>query len=161
MSIISLIAAVDRQYALGKDNHLLCHLPADLKYFKTLTLGKPVIMGHKTFLSIGKPLPHRRNIVLSRTTSLITGVEVMPSLSAALTATSHTSEVMIIGGANVYIQALHYATTIYLTIIDHVFDADIYFPILDPQLWSCVHQTYHPANIDNNYAMTFCKFARY
>jgi dihydrofolate reductase len=157
---VSLIAAVDSNYGLGKNNQLLCHLPADLQHFKALTLGKPIIMGRKTFASIGKPLPRRRNIILSRTAQTIPGVEVVTSLLQALSLTESDSEVMIIGGADVYQQALPYASRVYLTAIEHHFEADVFFPKLDLKEWHCVSQSYRPADEKNAYGMWFYDYQR-
>src|SRR6187397_1543492 len=97
---ISLIAAVDEQFGLGRNNALLCHLPADLQHFKTITMGKPIIMGRKTFDSIGKPLPGRMNIVLTRDTNYRRdGVTVVHDADAALRAAGAVPEIMVIGGA--------------------------------------------------------------
>lgn len=99
MTTISLIAAIDESGGLGINNQLLCHLPADLQHFKSITMGKPIIMGRKTFDSIGKPLPGRLNIVLSRSLSFIDGVHVLDSLEKAIEYTAGHDEIMIIGGA--------------------------------------------------------------
>ena len=116
---LSLIAAVSSNRVIGNNNRLPWHLPADLKHFKNLTLGKPVIMGRKTFDSIGKPLPNRRNIVISRDKNLvIAGCEIFYSIDSALQAVSSEPEVMIIGGANLYAQTIARADQLYLTIID-------------------------------------------
>lgn len=158
MTIISLVAAVDQQYGLGKNNQLLCHLPADLQHFKALTIDHSVIMGRKTFASIGKPLPYRRNIVLSRNNQRILGVEIKSSLEAALDATSTENEVMIIGGADVYQQALPLASRIYLTIIEHTFDADRFFPTIDKTHWQCIEEIARVADEKNPYSIRFCCF---
>lgn len=160
MTIISLIAALDEQYGLGKDNRLLCHLPADLKHFKTLTLGKPIIMGWNTYVSIGKPLPERRNIVLSRNQRQIKGVEVAGSLTEALSLVANLPEVMIIGGASLYKQSLSIASKIYLTFIHHQFEADVFFPKLDKSLWHCIETKFRARDEKNNYDMTFCNYER-
>ncbi|WP_019215976.1 dihydrofolate reductase [Legionella tunisiensis] len=137
MTIISLIAAVDENRGLGKDNHLLCHLPADLKHFKTVTMGKPIIMGRNTYDSIGKPLPGRLNIVLSRQNLSLEGVAVVDSLTKALALVKNVPDVMIIGGATVYEQSLDLASQVYLTVIHHQFDADVFFPTLSKTDWQC------------------------
>ncbi|KTD19944.1 dihydrofolate reductase [Legionella londiniensis] len=160
MSIISLIAAVDKNFALGKDNQLLCHLPSDLRHFKLLTLGKPVIMGRKTFFSIGKPLPERHNIVISKTMHQIEGMSVVSSLSEALAVGGYASEIMIIGGEKVFAEALPLADRLYLTHIHHQFDADVFFPSFNIQHWQCVEKTYHSSDEQNQYAMTFCTYHR-
>ncbi|ARG98540.1 dihydrofolate reductase [Legionella micdadei] len=160
MTKISLIAAVDEQNGLGKDNELLCHLPADLQHFKSITMGKPVIMGRKTYESIGKPLPGRQNIVLSRHKIAIDGVQVVDTLAKALALTTEAPEIMIIGGATVYEQALPYASKIYLTIIHHQFAADVFFPELDQSIWRCDETTFRERDHKNKYDLTFCRFNR-
>jgi dihydrofolate reductase len=168
MTRVSLIAIVDQQNGLGKDNQLLCHLPADLAHFKALTLGKPIIMGRKTFESLGKPLPGRRNIVLSRHHLEFDGVEVCDSIQAAMKLISTkvvfeeklTEEVMVIGGAQVYQDALALADRIYLTRIEYQFIADVFFPQLDERSWQCVSQTYRAPDEKNPYALSFCQYER-
>jgi dihydrofolate reductase len=160
MTIISLIAAVDEQNGLGKDNHLLCHLPADLSHFKTLTMGKPIIMGRKTYDSIGKPLPGRLNIVLSRRELAIEGIQIADSLSKALALVPEAKEVMIIGGATVFAQALPLASRIYLTLIHHHFAADVFFPQLDESVWQCVKGVFREHDAKNSYDMTFYYYER-
>jgi len=159
--ILSLIAAVSQNFGLGKNNQLLCHLPADLAYFKSITMHKPIIMGHKTFASIGKPLPGRLNIVLSHQPQLyVSGVSVFNSLSAALQQVSDVEEVMIIGGAQLFSIALPYAQKIYLTHIHHEFDADVFFPTLLATQWHCVHKVLRQHDKNNAYDLTFCHYVK-
>ncbi|MGQ3890677.1 dihydrofolate reductase [Legionella sp. CNM-4043-24] len=160
MSTISLIAAVDRQYALGKNNQLLCHLPADLKFFKQTTLGKPVIMGRNTFESIGRPLPNRQNIVVSRSMPTIAGIEHATGIEDALQKAGEAPEIMIIGGASIYEQTLPLADRIYLTIIDNEFEADVFFPLVDWSNWDCTQKEFRPSDEVNTYNITFCTFQR-
>ncbi|HHF7345679.1 TPA: dihydrofolate reductase [Legionella feeleii] len=160
MTIISLVAAVDENRGLGKDNQLLCHLPADLKHFKTLTMGKPIIMGRNTYDSIGKPLPGRLNIILSRKKLSLEGVEVVDSLAKALALVKNTPEVMIIGGATVYEQALSLASQVYLTVIHHQFDADVFFPAISKTDWQCKEAVFQQHDEKNNYDMTFYRYER-
>lgn len=155
MPIISLIAAIDENYGLGQDNHLLCHLPADLKHFKAVTMGKPIIMGKKTFDSIGKPLPGRLNIVLSKHTQSIVGVESADSLEKAIKLAEDAAEIMIIGGATVYEQALPLASRVYLTQIHHTFTADVFFPKLDKAIWQPKEAIFAPRDEKNKFDMTF------
>lgn len=155
MSTINLIAAVDEHYGLGLNNELLCHLPADLKYFKALTLGHPIIMGRKTFESIGRPLPGRRNIVLSKTVQSIPQVETASTLAQALALLGDTEEVFIIGGAAVFQEALNLADRIYLTRIHHQFKADVFFPKLAEKDWQCISATFQAKDDKNPYDMTF------
>ena len=128
-SLISLIAAVDRQGGIGKNNPLLVRLPEDLRHFKRTTLGCPLIMGRKTWDSIGRPLPGRRSIVLTRDPAWhASGAEPAASLAAALALAGAAPKVFIIGGAEVYTQALEYADELALTEIDATFEADVFFP---------------------------------
>ena|SRR3990167_2958534 len=160
MAVVSLVVVVDLKNGLGKNNQLLCHLPADLEHFKAVTWGKPIIMGRNTFLSIGKPLPGRRNIVLSRKAAAIAGVEVFSALSDALEATAADDEVMVIGGGQVFQEALPDASRIYLTRIEHQFDADVFFPKLDEKLWVSVRQVHRLPDENNPYALWFCEYER-
>ncbi len=125
-----LIAAVARHGAIGKNNQLLAHLPGDLPRFKRLTMGHPVVMGRKTWDSIGRPLPGRRNIVITRNPDWsAAGAERAPSLAAALALAGPVERVCVIGGADIYALALPLADELLLTEIDADFDADAFFPI--------------------------------
>lgn len=160
MSIISIIVAIDENRGMGKDNQLLCHLPADLQHFKTLTLGKPIIMGRKTFDSIGKPLPGRLNIVLSNQLLHIDGVAVVASLNDALEQAALQPEIMVIGGARVFEEALPLANRIYLTVIHHQFEADVFFPKLDMSVWALIGEHGFSQDDKNRYDMTFYHYER-
>ena len=160
MTKISLIAAVDENFGLGINNKLLCHLPADLKHFKEITFGKPVIMGRKTFVSIGRPLPGRQNIVLTSHRDTIAGVEIAHSLEEAFQLASHVNEIMIIGGEQIFRESLALANHIYLTVIHHQFTADVYFPELNASIWHRVDSEFRPADEKNMYDMTFCQYQR-
>lgn len=130
---ISLIVAMDEQGGIGKNNGLLCHLPADLKYFKAKTLHKPIVMGRKTYESIGRPLPQRENIVLSRTLEPCPGIRVEHSIETILSAAF--PEIMVIGGAEIFNLFMPYVTQMYITRIHHVFEADVFFPAIDETKW--------------------------
>lgn len=160
MSQISIIAACDEAMGLGADNKLLCHLPADLHYFKSMTLGKPIIMGRATYDAIGRPLPQRLNVVLSKQTAKIEGVLLYDSIENAIAALSEHPEIMIIGGASIYQQTLHMATHLYITHIHHLFAADVFFPPIDPKIWTCTAQKFHPRDEKNPYDMTFTCYER-
>lgn len=160
MSLISLIAAIDEQGGLGQNNKLLCHLPADLQHFKKVTTGKPIIMGRKTYESIGRPLPNRTNIVISRSTHEIEGVEVFNSLAKAIEAHSEAVELMIIGGAEIFTQTMVLADRLYLTKIHHQFEADVFFPHIDEKNWRLTNTTYRAKDLSNEYDMTFQVFER-
>jgi dihydrofolate reductase len=128
--IISIIAALSKNHVIGINNQLPWRIPADLKHFKTVTMGHPVIMGRKTFESIGKPLPGRKNIVLSRGDFKAEGIEVVKTLDQAIEKVKmeNTDEVFIIGGAQIYEQAMSKAQRLYLTLIDKEIEGDAYFP---------------------------------
>lgn len=129
MSTLSLIAAVARNGAIGKNNALLWRLPEDLQFFKRTTLGCPVIMGRKTYDSIGRPLPGRRNIVVTRNLDWsATGVEAAHSLEAALAMVADAPKVFVIGGAQLYEQALPMANELVLTEVDADYEGDTFFP---------------------------------
>ena len=147
---------MDRNGLIGKNNQLPWHLPADLKHFKQVTMGKPVIMGRKTFESIGKPLPGRVNIVLtSRTMYQSPGCIVANSLDAAIEAAGPVSEVMIIGGAALYKDALPRVDRIYLTEVQAELEGDTWFPSLNESEWVVVQQTEHSADETNPYGYVF------
>jgi len=136
--MIAIIAAIDKNNALGFKNRLLFYLPDDLKRFKALTTGHTVVMGRKTFDSLPKgALPNRRNIVLSRSTRLeLPGAEVYASLEEALQHCADDEQVFIMGGASVYKQAMPLADRLYMTEIDaEAAEADVYFPAIDHELW--------------------------
>ncbi|GHU95389.1 dihydrofolate reductase [Bacteroidia bacterium] len=133
---ISLVVAMAHRHAIGNNNQLLCRIPEDLAHFKRLTTGHSVVMGRRTFESIGHPLPHRNNIVISRTQAAWQGVQVFPNLTQAFAALHHEEEVFVIGGAMLYKAALPFAHRIYATLIDADFDADAFFPTLDLTEWT-------------------------
>ncbi|GGG13955.1 dihydrofolate reductase [Lysinibacillus alkalisoli] len=127
--MISLIVAHDNNRVIGHQNKMPWHLPGDLQYFKKQTLGKPVIMGRKTFESIGKPLPERRNIVITRDKFYdAEGVALASSLEEALKLAGNVDEIMVIGGEQIFTQALPLAERIYVTKINHEFEGDTHFP---------------------------------
>lgn len=133
---IFLIAAVARNHAIGLDNKLLWRLPEDLKRFKALTLGHPILMGRKTFESLGRPLPGRRNVVVSRNPDCsFEGAEVFSSLDAAITACAGAEKLFVIGGAEIYQQALALADVLDLTEVDDAPAGDAFFPEVDRQQW--------------------------
>jgi dihydrofolate reductase len=135
--MISIIAAVAKNGVIGKDNKLIWKLPADLQRFKEITTGHTVIMGRKTFESIGRALPNRRNIVITRQPEYkaVEGVEVSTSLEQAIARLQGEPEVFIIGGGELYRQAIAFADRIYLTRIDQDFEGDVSFPYMDPGKW--------------------------
>lgn len=128
---VSLVAAMAKNRVIGKDNQMPWRMPSDLQYFKKITLGKPVVMGRKTFESIGRPLPGRKNIVITRASSYQPeGVEVVSSPEAALLAAGQVEEVMIIGGGQIYQHFMPLATDLHLTFIEAEPEGDAYFPEL-------------------------------
>lgn len=158
---IILIAAMARDRVIGKDNQLPWHLPADLRHFKRLTLGKPVIMGRSTHESIGRPLPGRLNIVVTRDRGLqIEGCTVVHDLDAALDAAGDAGEVMVIGGQKLFEQFLPRADRLELTIIDARFDGDTYFPEYSMQEWEEVAREEHEADERNGHPYTFVSLVR-
>ncbi|HLW50816.1 MAG TPA: dihydrofolate reductase [Sphingobacteriaceae bacterium] len=156
MTKISIIVATSENHGIGKNNQLLWHLPNDLKFFKKITSGHTIIMGRKTFESIGRPLPNRRNIVITRQKGLIAdGVETAASISEALKLTSGEPEVFIIGGAEIYRQTLDHADRIYLTKVSVQLDADAFFPLIDPKQWQIIAQEDHAADEKHAYSYSF------
>jgi dihydrofolate reductase len=155
---ITLIAAMDRARAIGRGNAMPWHLSDDLKRFKALTLGKPIVMGRKTFESIGRPLPKRRNIVLTRDQNFhADGVEVIHSLEAGLVnleSSDLEGEVMITGGGEVYSLALPLAHKMHLTFVDTLVEgADAFFPAWSPAQWRETVREFH--GIDERHALEF------
>lgn len=160
-NMISLIAALANNHAIGKDNQLPWHLPADLKHFKQLTLDKPIIMGRKTFDSIGRPLPKRRNIIVTRQTQYhVDGCEVFTTIEAALKATANEPETMIIGGATIYQQTLAYADRLYLTLVDTELEGDAFFPQWNDHEWQVLDKIEHQQDDKNNFNYTFITLER-
>jgi dihydrofolate reductase len=155
MTTISLIAAIDETGGLGFNNQLLCHLPADLQHFKAITMGKPIIMGRKTYESIGKPLPGRLNIVLSHSSLKIPGVLSVSSIEEALNYTKEYPEIMIIGGDRVFTETINLAKRLHITRIHHQFIADVFFPTINEQEWHCVLEEFRPRDEKNQYDITF------
>jgi dihydrofolate reductase len=158
---ISLIAALDRNRAIGRDGAMPWHLSDDLRRFKALTLGKPVLMGRKTALAIGRPLPGRPNLVLTRSGTVpFAGQVAVPSLDEAI-ARARGDELMVIGGGEVYVLALPVANRMYLTEIDTATpDADTFFPAFDPGQWREVAREHHPVDARHPLAFDFVDYAR-
>ncbi|MHC4996268.1 MAG: dihydrofolate reductase [Planctomycetota bacterium] len=158
---ISLIAAISNNRVIGADNDLPWRLPADLRYFMRTTSGHAVIMGRKTFDSIQKPLPNRRNIVVSRDPDLaIEGAETVTSLDDALALLAGEDESFICGGEQIYRLALPLADRIYLTHIDTEAEGDAFFPEFDESLFEIVHDEPHEPNEDNTLAYRFVVYQR-
>ncbi|ACY83444.1 type 3 dihydrofolate reductase [Edwardsiella piscicida] len=153
--IISLIAALSADRVIGLDNAMPWHLPADLAWFKRNTLAKPVIMGRKTYESIGRPLPGRHNIVISRRAGCDDRVTWVTTPQAALEAAAEAQEVMIIGGGSIYSQFLPQASRLYLTHVDADVAGDTYFPDYAPDEWQTCFSEFHDADSDNSHAYCF------
>jgi len=161
--IISLIAVLGKNNEIGKGNELLCRLPSDLKRFKAITSGHTVIMGRKTFESLPKgPLPNRRNIIISRNPQfVIEGSEVYSSLDYAFLKCINEPEVFIIGGAQIYAQALPVADKLYITRIHAAFpEADVFFPLIDRNKWKETGRETFSADEKNPYPFTFLEYER-
>lgn len=161
--MIAIIAAIDRNNALGFNNKLLFYLPNDLKRFKALTTGHTVVMGRKTFDSLPKgALPNRRNIVLSRSTRLtLPGAEVYTSLEEALKHCASDEDVFIMGGASVYKQAMAMADKLYITEIDAKAEqADVYFPTIDHTMWHEIIRDDHRADDRHPYNYSFVDYEK-
>jgi dihydrofolate reductase len=159
--IISMVVAISENNAIGKDNQLLWHLPADLKHFKQLTSGHTIIMGRKTYDSIGKPLPNRRNIVITRNTDLqLNGAEVTHHLEDALNRCKDEKEVFIIGGAEIFKQSINLTHKIYLTRVHEIYGADTFFPEIEPSHWLETDLEQHPPDEKNTVAYTFSTLTR-
>ncbi len=137
--MISLIAAVSKNRVIGDSNKLIWHLPADLKRFKELTVGHSIVMGRKTYESIGRPLPNRRNIIITRDENYtVQDCEIVNSIEEALLITNN--DCFIIGGGEIYKQTVTLANKIYLTLIDSDFAGDTYFPDIDQKWFVCEEQ---------------------
>ena len=160
MSLISLIAAVDEEGGLGFQNQLLCHLPADLAYFKKNTLGKPVIMGRGTYESIGKPLPNRPNFILTHAAVCIPGATVVHSLEQALRLNKDAAEIMIIGGVDIYTRAMPITDRLEITEVHARIEGDTRFPPIDAVLWRETGRTRHAAGADDTSDYSYVTYCR-
>lgn len=158
---ISLIAALDHRFAIGRDNQLPWRLPDDLKRFKALTLGRPILMGRKTAQALGRPLPGRRNLVLSRSGQMpFEGMQAVPSVEAAVEIADGES-LMVIGGGEIYALCLPLAATMHLTHVDTVTaGADAFFPAFDQQDWNVVGRQAHALDARHEYAFEFVDYVR-
>jgi len=151
----TIVVAISENNAIGKDNQLLWYLPADLKHFKNITTGHTVIMGRKTFDSVGRPLPNRRNIIITRHVMHIEGCELVSSIDAALALCADEEEVFIVGGAEIYRQSIDLTDRIYLTIVHQKFDADTFFPEIDYDEWMETEREDHQPDEKNKLAYSF------
>lgn len=162
MTQLSMIVATADNRIIGNNNQMPWHLPADLAYFKKITLGKPIIMGRKTFESIGRPLPGRRNIVISRDSDYVaTGVESVTSVEDALALVNGVDEIMVIGGGAIYKHCMPFATRLYVTHIKASIDGDTQFPEFDAELeWEKTSSELFNANDKNDYDLDFSVYQR-
>ncbi|REA57916.1 dihydrofolate reductase [Dyadobacter luteus] len=161
--LISIIVAVSENGVIGKDNQLIWRLPNDLKRFKALTLGHPMIMGRKTFESIGKPLPGRTSIVITRNQDFkADGILVVHSLEEALTEARkiEQQEVFIIGGGELYKQALPITDKLYITEVETVTNGDTFFEISNPEQWEEIERTVHQADDRHIFSFNFVNYSK-
>ncbi len=161
--MISLIWAMDNNRLIGANNHMpwgISDIPADMAWFRQHTLGKPVLMGRKTYESIGKPLPQRRNIILSRQQGLtIEGCEVIHDIQDAMDMFKN-EELMVMGGAEVYALAAPFAEKLYITQIEHTFEGDAWFPKMNMGDWTQQHLENHAPDEKNKHAYQFEIYTR-
>lgn len=158
---LSIIAAMSDNRVIGRDNALPWRMPADLARFKRLTLGKPIVMGRKTWESLPGLLPHRTHVVLSHDCVYrAEGAEVVHSLSDAIALVGDVAEIMVIGGANLYAQALPLASRMYLTLVDGEFEGDALFPAYDSLEWEETSRERHAADARNPHACSFLTLKR-
>jgi len=159
--MISLIVAVSANGVIGRGGELPWHLSDDLKRFKQLTLGKPIVMGRKTFESIGRALPGRQNIVLTKQSEFVAdGCDVVPTVDAAIAMAGDADEVIVIGGGEIYELFLPLAERIYMTRVHVDIDGDARFPQLDASQWQEISHSDHSAGESNDYAFTISVLER-
>jgi dihydrofolate reductase len=158
--IISNVVVVDANLGIGKNNQLLVHFPADLKHFKRITSGHTVIMGRKTYESMGKALPNRHNVVITRQKDyVLTDAEVKHSLQEALDSCKIENEVFVVGGAEIFKESLPLSDKIYLTRIHKSFDADTFFPEID-ETWKEAEREDHQEDEKNPFSYSFITYVR-
>lgn len=162
MNNLSIIVAITKDFAIGKDNDLLVHIPGDLKRFKEITTGHSIIMGRKTLLSLPKwPLPNRRNIVLtSDKNAKFEGCEVVHSIQEAIDAVKGEDEAFVIGGGKIYEQFYAIANKLYLTIVEKTIDADVYFPAIDWKQWKETERKDFKAGEKADFAFSYVTLQR-
>jgi len=160
-TLISIVVAADERNAIGRQGGLPWHLPNDLKHFKALTLGKPILMGRKTWDSIGRPLPGRRSIIITRQPGLvIEAATVVSSLDQALAAAGDVPEACVIGGADIFSLALPRTDIVHLTRVHATCEADTFLPALEPGVWAEVVREDHAADERHQYAYSFVELRR-
>ena len=159
--MIILIAAVAENNALGKNNDLLWHLPKDFKRFKEITSGHHIIMGRKTFESFPKPLPNRTHIIITRQKEYFCdGCIVVQDLEKAIALCPKNEDIFVIGGGEIYSQSIDLADQLDITRVHHSFEADVYFPEIDPEIWELTSEVFNPKDEKHLYDYTFQTFVR-
>lgn len=159
--ILAAIVATDLNNAIGLNNKLLWHLPADLRFFKSVTMGCSIIMGRKTYESIGFLLPGRKNIIISRNTDYkVEGAEVYYDLQEAIYDCKNENKVFIIGGAEIYEQSMEHIDELFRTLVKHKFEADTFFPQIDQKKFKLEWKEDHTANEKNKYDYSFEKYVK-
>ena len=159
--LLSIICAMDSNRVIGKDNALPWHLPADLGFFKRVTMGKPIIMGRKTYESIGRSLPGRQNIVVTRDPTFSRpDCDIAHSFDQAMSLAKTDKEVMLIGGASLFKQTIDSADIMYLTLIHREFSGDTWFPVFDLNAWSQSMREDHHSDEDDSIPYSFVKYVR-
>lgn len=157
---MSLIAAMDRNRLIGSNNQLPWHLPADLAHFKQITMGKPIVMGRKTYESIGRPLPGRTNIVLSRSGFKAQGIEVVSSICEAVAMAATAEELVVIGGGSIYEMVIDVVDQMHLTVVEGEFTGDAWFPVFDDEQWVISSEEKHFADEKNQYDYSYLTYDR-
>ena len=153
---IVIVVAMSENRAIGKDNQLLWQMPADLQHFKKITMGKPILMGRKTYQSIGRPLPGRTNVIITRDENFkAEGCLVVNSIESALAVVKDQEEICVIGGADLFRQMLPMVERIYLTVVHHEFEDDTFFPELDLAEWRELEKISNLADEKNKYPYDF------
>ena len=158
--MVSIIVAVAQNGTIGDKNSLLWHISEDMRFFKRTTSGHPVIMGRKTYDSLGRPLPNRTNVVISRTAEHIEGCQIARSLEEAIALFPAEEEIFIIGGAQIYALALEVADHIYLTRVEHDYEGDTSFPKWDESKWQLVDREAYPCGEKYPYPFAFERYER-
>ena len=159
--MIIMIAAVAENNALGKNNDLLWHLPLDFKRFKEITSGHHIIMGRKTFESFPKPLPNRTHVIITRQKDFAHGgCIVVQNIEKAIAVCPIDQDIYIIGGGEIYTQSIHLADQLDITRVHNSFDADVYFPEIDPEIWELTSETFNTKDEKHLFDYTFQTFVR-
>ena len=159
--MIILIAAIAENNALGKNNDLLWHLPKDFKRFKEITSGHHIIMGRKTFESFPKPLPNRTHVIITRQKDYVCeGCIVVQDLEKAIAVCPKNEDIFVIGGGEIYSQSIHLADQLDITRVHHSFEADVFFPEIDPEIWELISEEVHLKDDKHPYDYSFQTFVR-